>query len=1141
MNPEQLTCLLWNVQGISSKLDDSDFISFITKYDLLFFTESWISKTTPVSLLGYECIKCPRPKYNSKAKRNSGGVLVYYKQEYSRYLSVAKVDPKGLIWLKLSKCFLQSENDVFICVCYIPPEDSSLYNNINSELFQFDFYEYLSSEVRVFSSYGQVFILGDFNARTGDQCDYINDLNLDRYIDLPCAYINNNTLPVRKNHDISVNSFGQKLLSFCRENDCCILNGRLEEGQCTYHSHYKGKPVSSTVDYLIVDHDSIPLIQQMNVLELTEFSDHCPVSFSLKGFKRSKINDEPISFDKIKWDSSNLTQFHDLLNSNASKFDSLSDQLKSGDVNINDFISYFTSLVHDISFQSFGKNIQIKNHKKHANTKQCPWFDNKCKEAKRQFYRIKSQYKHEKTEASKLAFLQSRAYYCKIKRISKSKYMLSERNKLSNLSKNSPRQFWSYINKFSNKKGQSSNNVELNDFVKQFSNLNTLNVNASDNAFSDITSDQRDTPLCIDQLDSPFTTEEIKKTIISLKRNKSADLENIVSDFFIDSIDFIAPHLVTLFNNIFDSGIYPESWSKGSITPIFKKGDPSNPSNYRAITIVNTLSKIFSLTLRNRLNKWSENESILNDVQFGFRDRRSTTDAIFILHSLIQKIISKRLKLWCAFIDFERAFDTVNREALWHKLLEIGISCKMLTMLKAIYSNVKSCIKLNMQISDFFDVTEGLKQGEPLSPLLFLLFINDITKTIDFNQLDENDLNFLSIYLILFADDIVLFTTNPLSLQHQLDNVQGYSIKWGLKINKAKTKICVFRKGHQPINEDIFIENEKIEIVNDFVYLGLRFNYNGNLNLAVKCLQDQALRAYHNLLGVFDRLKLDLKCKLSLFDAMVVPIILYGSEVWGVYNVKCIEKLHIRFCKYLLGVSQQTPNYAVYGELGRLPLYVLAKQRAIKYFLKIINSHGSLIKHSYLEQINTISGVCWSSKIKSIMDHLGYGYLTDCTSTNVPPFSALKSRLHDQFVQDWSSYIRNAPKLSYYCNFKTDFKFEMYLTYLSNDHLRKQITCIRLSSHPLEIEVGRRNGIDRNDRLCKLCNMKVIESEYHFILCCPKYKALREKHLGNIRWPNLNMFYKLMSSTNNNTLTKLSKYIKEALETRKLFLSSILT
>ena len=114
----------------------------------------------------------------------------------------------------------------------------------------------------------------------------------------------------------------------------------------------------------------------------------------------------------------------------------------------------------------------------------------------------------------------------------------------------------------------------------------------------------------IEFLDKPFTIEEIKSNISQLNRNKSPGIDNIVPEFFIDSKDFISPYLVTVFNKIYDNGIYPDAWTKGIIVPIFKKGAKDNPSNYRGITLVNTMAKLFSLCLTNRLNKYCENEHL---------------------------------------------------------------------------------------------------------------------------------------------------------------------------------------------------------------------------------------------------------------------------------------------------------------------------------------------------------------------------------------------------------------------------------------------------------------------------------------------------------------------------------------------------
>ena len=354
-----------------------------------------------------------------------------------------------------------------------------------------------------------------------------------------------------------------------------------------------------------------------------------------------------------------------------------------------------------------------------------------------------------------------------------------------------------------------------------------------------------------------------------------------------------------------------------------------------------------------------------------------------------------------------------------------------------------------------------------------------------------------------------------------------------MKINVNKTKVCVFEKRKQNRNVEFYINNELIETVDNFTYLGVNFLYSGNMSSAVKMLHDQALRAYNSLLSLFDRVQLDVKTKLSLFNTMIVPILVYGSEVWGVYNFKEVDKLQIRFLKHLLCVKKQTPNNAVYGEFGEIPLSIICKEEAIKFWLKIMKNGDSPMNYMYHDQCNNINGPCWAIKMKSIINHLGLNFLIDNFDVNAEYFSMLKSRLRDQFIQDWRGSIQSMSKLDVYCALKTNFKYEEYLDKIENENLHKPFSSIRLSAHKLEIEVGRYTGIVRENRICKCCNSNIIENEYHFLLCCSKYRHIRLKYLGNISWPNLDLFKRIMLSKRQ---IKIAKFIKEAMELRNTLL-----
>jgi hypothetical protein len=204
--------------------------------------------------------------------------------------------------------------------------------------------------------------------------------------------------------------------------------------------------------------------------------------------------------------------------------------------------------------------------------------------------------------------------------------------------------------------------------------------------------------------------------------------------------------------------------------------------------------------------------------------------------------------------------------------------------------------------------------------------------------------------------------------------------------------MCFEKRRSNDVNIDFYMNGEKIEQVDNFTYVVINFMYTGNMTHAVKALYDQALRAYHNLMLLFDKVKFDVKTKLLLFDTMVVPILLYGSEIWGVYNYKEVDKLHIIFCKHVLGVKQQSPNYAVLGGLGRLPLSVTCKERSLNFWLKIMINVFSPINVMYRDLIDHIINSCWASRIHYIIDHLGFAHIRfnfDDSCKYLPMFYAI--------------------------------------------------------------------------------------------------------------------------------------------------------
>ena len=230
---------------------------------------------------------------------------------------------------------------------------------------------------------------------------------------------------------------------------------------------------------------------------------------------------------------------------------------------------------------------------------------------------------------------------------------------------------------------------------------------------------------------APFPSVEIDKCIKLLNNNKTTGIDNVLNEYIKCTKTQMLPICVKLFNIILETCYIPSNWSECIIIPIVKnKGDSKDPENYRPITLLSCVGKLFTSILNERLNKHINQNEILQENQAGFRQNDSTTDHIFTLTSIIEILKHQKNKVCCCYIDFTKAFDSVWRYGLWQKLLKYEIKGNFFIEIYNMNSNIKSCIRNPVKepncYSDFFNCSVGVCQGENLSPVLFSLFLNDL-------------------------------------------------------------------------------------------------------------------------------------------------------------------------------------------------------------------------------------------------------------------------------------------------------------------------------------------------------------------------------------------------------------------------------
>ena len=397
-------------------------------------------------------------------------------------------------------------------------------------------------------------------------------------------------------------------------------------------------------------------------------------------------------------------------------------------------------------------------------------------------------------------------------------------------------------------------------------------------------------------------------------------------------------------------------------------------------------------------------------------------------------------------------------------------------------------------------------------------------------------LNDIQMFLLLFADDTVLFSYSKEGLQDMLNKLGEYCKDWGIHVNINKTVVMVFKKGNRPENIEIKYENTNLTVVTKFTYLGVTLSSNGSFYQAQKDLSKQALRALFSLNSLFDIVQLEISEKLKLFDSVISPILNYSSCVWGFHKAPDIERIHLKFLKQVLRVKQKTTNAAVYGELARVPLIVIRKVRILKFWFKTLKFPDSLqYKCLFMRDNNGNIINEWAKNICNLLDSLGFSFLWNNANVSNLQLQEIIRTVYDQYYQEWFATLRTSPKLDTYCSIKNSFQIENYLLCVKNIQHRTALTRFRCSAHRLLIEEGRYRNIPRDERKCIKCNMNVIETEYHFLLVCPCYRNIRSKFLPKYfcKWPSIQKFNTLLTSSNKCMNIKLAKYIYECFKARE--------
>ena len=630
-----------NAGGLRKRLNTPEWEETISSYDIVCIQETHFDAFDSLDIPGFKCL--PLITRNN-AKVRSGGLAILVREHLYDSIKILESEGDHFYWFTLINHFPQ---DIAFCCVYIAPEGSNCSN--------IDYIDSLEADILYFASHNYKFcLLGDFNAHTNNELDFTCvDDNIQQSLNIGNAIDNNlGFCPLeelgfskeRHNSDLShIDNFGKRLLELCKSCGLCIGNGRLGRDRSLGCKTCKGVTV---VDYVILSPSLFPYVSEFEVLPFDPMiSDaHSGVHFSLICNEIDLHVNQGVTANitMAKWNNAEAESFVEHLNTDKiasflHKIDVLDiDQVAACEINdLNaECSSILIGAARDVGFI---KDEELQPPKKNCklNTRpvQRPWFNNECQRLRRQYKRAKN-LRHRINNAENYKFVHnaSKAY----KKCINKQFNLHKKDfiaKLRSLKHSDPKSYWSLLNKADNSRSQVVQKVSLESFADHFKKLNIANTTDTDSTFQIDPSKVSEHNF---ELNSAISEDEVLKCLNHLKLNKACSSDLILNEFLKSSKTKMLTVFTTFFNLVFNTGIIPDEWSQGMISPIYKnKGHKASPDNYRGITILSCFGKLFTAILNNRLNNYLESMNLLCEEQAGFRKKYGTTDHIFNLKCII--------------------------------------------------------------------------------------------------------------------------------------------------------------------------------------------------------------------------------------------------------------------------------------------------------------------------------------------------------------------------------------------------------------------------------------------------------------------------------------------------------------------------
>lgn len=835
----------WNLQGLNEAGAAKNLLQEIKLYklDILAVQETHLKEVNIQELEGYVF-------YNSGGKHRRFGTGFLVKENL-----VEKIKKFEAVSEKLCYLTIQTENKKLTIInIHAPTEEKK---EEEKEMF----YEELERVVNIIPKNNIKMVIGDANAKVGKEDIY-------RWV-----------VGTESKHQVS-NDNGLRLISFAAEMKMKIMSTHFARKDI-YKGTWiiPGRNETNQIDHVLIQEQYAYLIKNVRTYRGADInSDHFLVGVKLREIKidrkqnRKKV-EAKYNMEDLKNETIARKYRQEIIHRNSNM------EIGEG----NDIDSKWEKIENAI------KVATRKHLSKHARRSGKEWLDQDCRKEIEKRKILRHKLLQSGKEADKINYQEQRR---KTKKLCREKKRAATENKIKAIEgkyKNKEiRNFYRDVKEmrkgyqartvhYKNKEGNLISNEEevVERWKEYFDEL--LNEGAEG---MEEGSQQDEIETLKEEIEQP-TKEEIYNIIETLKNNKSPGHNGITAENIKAGGKLLKEKIYELMGDIYTQEAMPQAWNKATIVPLYKKGDKSNCHNYRGIALLDVAYKVLSTWIKQKIEVIAE--KLIGEYQAGFRKGRSTTDQVFTLKQTLTACYEYEIPIHLLFVDFKKAYDSVKRKEVITSMQKMKIPEKLIRLTKMTLQKTMNVVKVNGRISDAFEVGTGLRQGDPLSALLFNIILED---TIRDSGINRNGTIFTKSHQCLaYADDIVLFSRGKKELIDVTRKLIVAAKKKGLYINEDKSNYMQLRVIHGRREEELQVKiNDEegliFKKVDSSMYLGTLIDDKCNEETEIELRMMRSNRCASGLHSILRSKEVSKKTKIRVYKSVLRPTLLYGSETW---------------------------------------------------------------------------------------------------------------------------------------------------------------------------------------------------------------------------------------------------------------------